>query len=267
VAIYIIRGMLELGYGHDADALAAFQAGERIAEPLAAPNLLVTTMRAFVVQAVVRLGETEQAEKALVELGEQARDGGDFRIARAMLRLAQDDPHAATEALAPVLDGSAPLIWPTWLAQAFLLEAIAQDALGEEAAAERALERALDYAEPDGALLWFVLHPVPGLLGRLARYRTSHPGLIADIQNLLAGPGFGPPSATPPAPHEPLSESELRVLRYLPTNLGAWEIAEELGISRNTVKTHIRNLYTKLGTHRRTEAVTRARNLGMLAAR
>jgi hypothetical protein len=55
------------------------------------------------------------------------------------------------------------------------------------------------------------------------------------------------------------------VLRYLPTNLTAPEIAAELYVSLNTVKTHTRNLYAKLGTHRRAEAVARARSLGLLA--
>jgi len=55
------------------------------------------------------------------------------------------------------------------------------------------------------------------------------------------------------------------VLRYLPTNLTAPEIAGELYVSLNTVKTHTRNLYTKLGTHRRAETVSRARSLGLLA--
>jgi len=64
---------------------------------------------------------------------------------------------------------------------------------------------------------------------------------------------------------EPLSESELRVLRYLPTNLSASEIADELYVSVNTIKTHMRNLYAKLGTHRRAEAVSLARTLGLLA--
>jgi LuxR family transcriptional regulator, maltose regulon positive regulatory protein len=55
------------------------------------------------------------------------------------------------------------------------------------------------------------------------------------------------------------------VLRYLPTNLTAPEIAGELYVSTNTVKTHMRNLYAKLGTHRRAETVARARDLGLLA--
>ena len=73
----------------------------------------------------------------------------------------------------------------------------------------------------------------------------------------------GPDPARPL--HEPLSESEARVLRYLPTNLSAREIADELFLSWYTVKTHMRHLYIKLDTHTRTETVDRARSLGLLA--
>jgi DNA-binding CsgD family transcriptional regulator len=64
---------------------------------------------------------------------------------------------------------------------------------------------------------------------------------------------------------EPLSRSEIRVLRYLPTNLSAPDIARELSVSVTTVRTHISHLFVKLGAHRRTEAVARARDLGLLA--
>ena len=64
---------------------------------------------------------------------------------------------------------------------------------------------------------------------------------------------------------EPLSESEIRVLRYLPTNLTTPEIARELSVSANTVKTHVRHVYAKFGTHHRAEAVELARALGLLA--
>ena len=87
-----------------------------------------------------------------------------MRIATAVLRLAQDDPLAATLALGPVIDGSAPVIHRVSVTEALLLEATARDALGEPRAAESALERALDIAEPDGAVLPFLLHPVRELL-------------------------------------------------------------------------------------------------------
>ena len=181
-----------------------------------------------------------------------------------MLRLAQDDPRAAAAALAPVLDTSASVLPWGWLAHAFLLEAIARDALGDPDAAGKALERALDLAEPDGALAPFVLHPVPGLLERQARHGTAHAALIAEIQSLLAGQAPAPAARTRP-PLEPLSDSEIRVLRYLPTNLSGPEIASELYVSHNTVRTHLRHLYAKQGTHRRADTVARARALGLLA--
>ena len=266
LAVHYVRGRLELARGRDADALAAFQAAERLAGRLAAPHQLVTPARALLLHALVRLGDTERAEQALAGLGDQDRERGEIRIATAALRLAQDDPHAATAALAPVLDGSAPAsACGSWLAQAFLLEAIARDALGDPVAAGRALERALDLAEPDGALSSFLLHPAPGLLERQARHRTAHAALIAEILGLLAGKEPASPPAGPQPPLEPLSDSEIRVLRYLPTNLSAPEIARELYVSTNTVKTHMRHLYAKLGTHRRAEAVARARALGLLA--
>jgi LuxR family maltose regulon positive regulatory protein len=278
VAVLYIRALVELMRGHDADALATLQTVERLARRLPAPHPLAKPARLCLIRALVRLGHTDDAEQDIAGLGEQEREAGsartvwgaaggngELRIVLAVLRLAQDDPHAAVAALAPVLDGSAPVGWPASLIEASLLEAIAQDALGDQDAAGRALERALDRAEADGALLAFLLHPAPGLLEHHTRHRTTHAALIAQIQDRLAGTRSASLPAGPRPPLEPLRQSELRVLRYLPTNLTAPEIASELYVSLNTVKTHTRNLYTKLDTHRRAEAVARARSLGLLA--
>jgi LuxR family transcriptional regulator, maltose regulon positive regulatory protein len=265
MGIAYVRGQLELGRGQAADALAAFQVAERYAGRLAAPHPLSRPLRAWLIQARVRLGETEHARRAVARLGERDRDRPEMRIAVAVLRLAQDDPRGATSALAPATDGSARGGWRSWLVEAFLLEAIARDALGDPAAAGRAVERALDLAEPDGALLWFLMHPAPGLLQRHARQGSSHGALIAEILGLLARNGPASPSSEIRPPLEPLSSSELRVLRYLPTHLTAPEIACELSVSTSTVKTHMRNLYTKLGAHRRAEAVEAAHALHLLA--
>jgi LuxR family transcriptional regulator, maltose regulon positive regulatory protein len=83
----------------------------------------------------------------------------------------------------------------------------------------------------------------------------------------VSGEGLGwivPPRLPEPL-LESLSESEVRVLRYLPTNLTTPEIARELSVSPNTVKTHVRHMYAKFGTHRRAETVELARALGLLA--
>jgi LuxR family maltose regulon positive regulatory protein len=264
-AIRFVRGTLEMARNRDAEALAAFQAAGLLARRLASPHYLIAWMRGFLLLALVRLGQTGQAGQFLDGLSDADRSYGEIGIATAALRLATGDPRAATAALAPVLDGSAPLAWQNGLAQAYLLEAIAREALGDSGAADRAVERALDLAEPDGQLLPFLLHPAPGLLDRHARHPTAHASLLAEIRSLLSG--TRPQAPARPRPLlEALSKGELRVLRYLPTNLTAPEIAGELYVSPNTVRTHIKSLYAKLGTHHRTEAVERARALGLLAA-
>jgi len=262
--VHHLRGVIELARGRNAEAVAAFRSAEALAGRLAAPHQIIPRSQALLVHALVRLGDTECAEQALADLGDQVRDTGLIRVPTAALRLAQHDPHAAAAALAPVLDGSAPVGHSVWLAEAFMLAAIIRDALGDPGGAEHALERALDLAERDSALLVFVLFPAPDLLQRLAVHRTAHGALLADVLNLLAGQTPTPP-AGPQPPLEPPSGSEIRVLRYLPTNLSVSEIANQLYISPNTVRTHVRHLYAKLGTHRRTDTVERARALGLLA--
>ena len=291
--IHYIRGVFELASGHHQESLAAFRAAERLADRLAAPHYLLTRTRALQLHALVRLGDTGRAGQALAGLRDEDRDRGEIRVAEAALRLAQDDPRAAAAALAPVLDGSAPPVWPRWLVSAFVLEAITRDALGDRAAAWRALERALDIAEPDRVLLpWFFIYRAPGLLERHARDCARHAALVSEILTLLPplepGPAEPAPDGYPgpkavlgsgqpprgkewsggdrsPGLMEPLSRSEMRVVRYLPTNLSAPEIARELSVSVTTVRTHISHLFVKLGAHRRTEAVARARDLGLLA--
>jgi LuxR family maltose regulon positive regulatory protein len=272
MAIRYLRALLELARGRDQEVLATFEATERLSRLLDAPHWPLMRTRALRLHALVRLGETERAEQDLAEISEQDRASGEMRMAEAALRIAQGDPHAATVALAPVLSGAAPVPPTTWLAHACLLEAIARDALCDPAAARDALRRALDTATSDGALTAFLIHPpARELFDRYACDHREQAALAAEIRSLLpAEPGAGSPGELPwqagPSPlADPLSRSEIRVLRYLPTNLSAPEIARELSVSVTTVRTHIRHLFTKLGVHRRTEAVGRARALGLLA--
>jgi LuxR family transcriptional regulator, maltose regulon positive regulatory protein len=263
VGLYIVRGELELARNRETEALAAFQAAERLAQRLGLPLRTVPPSRALLLHALVRLDETERAEQFLASLNDEDRERGEIRVATAELRLAQGDSHGALAALAPVLAEPSLLSWPNWLPHAYVLEATIRDALADEAAAEGALERALDCAEPNGLVTPFLSYAAPGLLERHAR-RSSHASLLAEIQAALAG-ATPAPRAGPRPLLEALSESELRVLRYLPTNLTAPEIARQLYVSPNTVRTHIKSLYAKLGTHHRAGAVERARALGLLA--
>jgi LuxR family transcriptional regulator, maltose regulon positive regulatory protein len=151
------------------------------------------------------------------------------------------------------------------IAAAFMLGAIARDTLGDPDAAGRALQRALDLTEPDQVLPLFLIHPPPGLLDRHARHRSADAALICEAADLLARMDrLAPPPGRSAHHVEALSRGEVRVLRYLQTNLSAREIAGELSISVNTVKTHQRHLYQKLGARSRTQAVEQARALGLL---
>ena len=271
LAIRLLRGTLELERGRNAAALAALKAGEPLARRLAGPNDYAARIRAQMVHSLIRLGQAERAGQFLAGLSQQDRDRDEIRVATATLRLAQGDPPAALAALAPIQENpAAEGYWGFWRARANVLEALARDALGDPDAADAALERALDLSETSGDLTAFLLYPAAGLLERHARHRTAHAALAAEIRGVLAGTQAGPQHGAPPPARpepllEPLSGSETRVLRYLPTNLSAPEIARELSVSPNTVKTHIRHLYAKFGTHHRAEAVDLARALGLLA--
>ena len=142
------------------------------------------------------------------------------------------------------------MVHPQYAAtEASVIEAAAHEALGDGRAADASLERALELAEPEGIILPFALAPVRELLERHRGHRTAHATLLTTILDVLAG--SSPPSEAP-ALREPLSEAELRVVRYLPGNLKAPEIAAELCVSANTVRTHLRHIYAKLDVHTRT---------------
>jgi LuxR family maltose regulon positive regulatory protein len=265
--IRYVRGVVEMARDHHAEALAAFEAAEQLARRLAAPHYLISRIRAWLLRSLIRLGQTDRAGLFLAGLSGEERERGEIRVAAAEVELARGNPSAALAQLAALQEGpGSGYYWGFWQVRAGVLEAIAGDELGDPDAAETALERALDLAEPNGTLLPFLLYPVPGrLLARHARHGTAHAALVTDILSLLAGNRSAPSPAGPQPPLEPLSESELRVLRYLPTNLTGPEIAGELYVSSNTVKSHMRSLYAKLGTHHRAETVTLARDLGLLA--
>jgi LuxR family transcriptional regulator, maltose regulon positive regulatory protein len=265
------RAVLELVRGRTERALDAIRAVEALAGQLRTPYADDAWMRADFLQILVRVGQTDRVEAALAQMSEEQLDTAVMRSAIAALRMAGDDPRAAIVALAPVIAGSVPAWHPMSLVRSFLLEAIARDALGDSGDAGRAIELALDLAEPDGMRLPFLFYPAPGLLERHARERTAHVAFISQILGLLAGaasPGTGQSaqlSGAPPSLREPLSPAEIRVLRYLPTSLTVTEIAEQLYLSVNTIRTHLRHVYDKLDAHRRHEAVDRARALGLLA--
>jgi DNA-binding CsgD family transcriptional regulator len=157
---------------------------------------------------------------------------GGYHAARGGSPPSQHHPQDIPAVLAAARDGSVPRALLLWAAALLLLEVIAD-------------------------------HP-PGDLDALA---AELKGLLGEAPRPAPAPATATaPAGAPPWPGEPLTVSETRVLRYLPTHMGAPEIAAELFLSANTVKTHLRHLYRKLGAHSRREAVQRARAIGLLTA-
>ena len=258
------RALLWLARGSPAEALAALHSATEMERLLAGEHAFAPVVKARLVQTEARTGNLPAAHATLADAGEEEPNVGDMRAAAAVVHLSEGEPERALELLAPVLDGSAPVLHrPSMVTEAQLLDAVARDQLGDHRAAEASLERALDLAEPEGVLLPFILVPVQALLDRPSGRRTAHPALRRAVLDVLAG--AGPPGGAADGKVDELSEAELRVVRYLPTNLRTPEIASELFVSTNTVRTHLRHIYAKLGAHGRAEAVDRARQLGLLA--
>jgi LuxR family maltose regulon positive regulatory protein len=184
--------------------------------------------------------------------------------ARAVISMAEGDPASALEALQDVRDTTQGVHALT-LVEAHLLAGLAHLQLADRNAAVAAAEAALAAAEPDRLIFPFALTQSTELLDLVPRHQTAHGALLAEIVDVLRG-------ATPPStarelasPPVQLSPTEVRVLRYMPTNMTRSEIAGELFVTVNTVNTHVRNIYYKLAVRDRSSAVKRARELRLLS--
>jgi LuxR family maltose regulon positive regulatory protein len=150
--------------------------------------------------------------------------------------------------------------------EADLLAGFAHRELGDLRAATVAAERALALAEADRLVLPFAMTASAELLEAVPRHATAHAALLTTVLDVIRGSSVAPRDESAQAEIDQLSPSELRVLRYLPTNLSRPEIAGELSVSVNTVNTHIRHICAKLQAQDRSSAVQRARELRLLSA-
>ncbi len=259
-------GILHAGRGRHHEALEEFGAAEHLGSQLADSKALATRTTRWLLATQARLEMTGEARALLAALEDERASSGEIRNALAVICLAEGDPAAAVAAVADVLDGTAPVVGYITVMEAHLLAGLAHRQLGDQRAANQAAEWALALAESDRLVLPFAMTGSAGLLEALPRHQTAHGALLADILDILHGssPAAKEQSSSPPA--EELSPGELRVLRYLPTNLSRPEIAGELSVSLNTVSTHLRSIYAKLQVSDRSSAVRRARELRLLAA-
>jgi LuxR family transcriptional regulator, maltose regulon positive regulatory protein len=196
-----------------------------------------------------------------------AADGvPDAALARARLELAEGEPDAALRELDAFQRADRSPFMPFAACQALAIEALARDALRDEAAALVALERCLDVAEPrgQGGVLLSYGASVRSLLRRAIARGTAHRALAEELLATLDRESSSEGGEIRPL-LEPLSERELAVLRFLPTMLSNAEIASEMFVSPNTVKTHLKHVYRKLDVADRRQAVRRGRELRLLS--
>ncbi|MER7639377.1 LuxR C-terminal-related transcriptional regulator [Streptomyces sp. NPDC126522] len=242
-------------------ALEEFAAARRLQARMVGEHALTTRVIAWTIATQARLGILDEAQSALAALDGRQATVGEIRNTTAVIRLAQQDPAAARVELRAVLDGTAPVNSHLTQVEALVLEALACRDLGDEPAAHDAVDRALNLAEPDRLILPFAMTGGWELLKALPPQGTSHGAMVADVLDAVhTGAG-----RSAQGPVQTLSQGELRVLRYLPTNLSRTEIATELSVSVNTVSTHIRRIYSKLGAADRSSAVQRGRELHLLS--
>jgi LuxR family transcriptional regulator, maltose regulon positive regulatory protein len=274
VLLHVATGMLHAGRGEHQSALEEFAAAARVQSLLTGVHALAPRITGWLAASQARLGMRDEARATLAEFSAEPGqigaiyDGqmGSIYNARAVIWLAEGDPAAALDALGGVLDIAPPVVPTFTLVETYLLAGIAHLHLGDRKAAADAAEAALAVAEPDRLMFPFAMADAAELLGALPRHETAHGALLADIDDLLQGASAPSTDRERLSQPEELSPSELRVLRYLQTNLTRPEIAGELYVSINTVNTHIRNIYSKLGARDRSSAVGRARELRLLSS-
>lgn len=222
---------------------------------------------------VLQMPEIAAAQVALllregdVAAAARVAETHDIPLSRARVLLVQGDPEAALAAIEPFRRRAEERAWPDEQLKAIVLEAIARDANGEKDHAARLLGDALALAEPAGFIRLFIDEGAP--MARLLREALWRGPRHDYIRRLLAAFAVDEPatsaSTTGQLLPEPLSKREIEVLALIAEGLTNQEIATRLYLSLHTVKAHARNISAKLDVGNRTQAVARARTLGILS--
>jgi LuxR family maltose regulon positive regulatory protein len=251
-------------------ALAAAQQAEEISARTPRPALALPA-RWLRVQHALSTGDVEAAglwansvEYELEKLPPHLRAPGLLLAAR--VGLAQNRPDAALAILTPLRAAAEAAGRTGHLIEILVLHALALAQRGDRTRAIQTLLDALAPAEPEGYCRLFLDEgaAIRPLLTEAQRQGRAGRYTAALLEQLPAGPAPAPAPRGSRVLVEPLTSRELDVLRLLAVGLSGPEIANTLIMSQNTVKTHLKNLYGKLGAHTRDEALQIARDLKLL---
>ena len=242
--------------GDDADDALLQLRGVRSRSPVTKYALVSQHVDALEARLLAVTGRFDEAGTVVADLDSDAH----LVLAAARLQLAQGNPAGALATL-DGRRGDLPIIE----VEARVTEAVAHHATGDAVRAERSLEAALVLAEPELIRRPFLDAGLPArdLLAEHLRTTNVHRWLATELVAALDG-RIRQGGTAPAELLEPLSEREREVLRYLPTIMSNADIAAELFVSVNTVKTHVKSIYRKLGATRRQDAVRCARQLRLL---
>jgi LuxR family maltose regulon positive regulatory protein len=229
------------------------QVAKRDVAPQVAAEVMPTAQR-----MALRVGEQQWAADMVTRVEELLGPSGEHALVQAVLSAHRGRSAAARKLVEPVLRGTLSTTVPGTLVDAWVLEATVLNREGSAQQAHDALRKALAAAEPLQALRPFVNagHQVRDLLargvgrfGRLDRFATA---VLTTV-----------PTASSAEP-EGLTTRERALLVELPSMRTAEEIADSMYVSINTVKTHLRGIYRKLGVSQRRDAVVVARQRGLI---
>ncbi len=185
--LHLATGRLYAGRGRHDEALEEISAAEHLRSQMAGSHALESQVTGWLLATQARAGLPGEARARIAALDEQEARSGEVRSADAVICLAEGEPAAALDALASILDGTAPVTGDTTVVEAHLLAGLAHRQLGDQRAANQAAERALALAEADRLVLPFAMTGSAELLEALPRHETAHAALLADILDVLHG--------------------------------------------------------------------------------
>jgi LuxR family maltose regulon positive regulatory protein len=258
--VAVVSARVHAADGRPDDALHELQGFEVTHRSLATTPFERTMIACTRVRVLTVMGDLQGARNRLAEVAGEPWPV--VAATEARMLLAEGDAAAAVDLLT---HASSDVDLGTAVERLVTL-AIAHDATGDTAAASRAVEEALEDCERSGHRWPFIEagRRMENLLRAQIRHGTAHRAIVGE---LIAAFEDRLPVRRAVAPLlEPLSDREQAILRYLPTTLSNREIASELFVTTNTVKTHLRSIYRKLDVARRRDAVDRARDLRLLSS-
>ena len=288
---YVARARLAQARGAWEPALASIAQAEAVARR-SATNTDLALLAAWRARICLAQGDRRAASEWAAASGLRADDAPEFlqeygHLTLARVLLAQGQARPAEALLARLYTAAEAAGCAGRLIEIGAVQALVQQALGRPEAAQAALGRALALAEPEGFVRVFadegdaMAALLAGVRGERRAYaerlraacletaRAAYPARAGDARPVLAGTATRPLRAPDPAPTldlgaEPLSEREVSVLRLIAAGLSNNDIAEALVVAPSTIQWHVKNIYSKLAVHSRTQAALAARELGLV---